>query len=92
MRMMNGRGWSLAIAAFCEKLTGATLVFGFSAVLAAATVRQVSNFELDGRPVLVPSVQKMELGEGTTALPAMFTAPLPDGETLIAEKLEAKRL
>ena len=81
MKSMHGNsGWKLAAAA---------LVCGLSASLAAAAVRQVSNFELGGRPVLVPSVQKMERGEGRVALPAEFTVRLPDGETLIAEQLAA---
>ncbi len=87
--MMIGGEWPSPVAALLKKFTWAALVFCISAALTAATVRQVSNFEVGGRPVLVPSVQKMEQGEGTTVLPATFTVLLPDGETLIAEKIEA---
>ena len=68
----------------------AALVSGLFATLAAATVQPVSNTAIGGRPVLIPSVQQMERGEGAVALPAKFTVRLPDGEPVVAEHLAAE--
>ena len=66
----------LAAAALC--------VLGVA--LGAATVRPVSNFQLDGRPVLVPAVQEMKCAGKTTALPEKFTVKLPEGEKRRGDK------
>ena len=68
---------TLAVLALCV----------YCAALGAATVQLVSNFELDGRPVLVPAVQEMKCAGKTTALPEEFTVRLPEGEKLIFEQL-----
>ena len=49
----------------------------FCAMLGAATVQPISNFQLDSRPVLVPAVQEIKCNGKTTALPEKFTVKIP---------------
>ena len=89
MKKMHDDRQCASVVFATVKIVAAALVCGFSAVLTAATVRPISNFKLGDRPVLIPSVQKLELGKEMAALPAKFTVWLPDNENLIADQLSA---
>ena len=49
----------------------------------ASGIMTFSNFERDGRPVLIPGVQKYEADNGTFALPKTLTVAVPEGEELV---------
>ena len=68
------------------------LVLGAAASLSAA-VTDFRNFERDGKPVLIPAVQKYESAAGVYKLPEKLTVSVPAGEELIVEQLtrELKR-
>ena len=76
-----------AAASPAFKVLAVLAVCALGVALGAATVQPVSNFQLDGRPVLVPAVQDMKCAGKTTALPEKFTVKLPEGEKLIREQL-----
>ena len=59
----------------------------FAALSLSAKVMDFQNFERDGRPVLIPEVQKYESSDGVCKLPAKFTVAVPVGEELILEQL-----
>ena len=65
----------------------------FAAATLAAKVTTFDNFEYQGRPLLLPDVQKYQPGEGAFALPAKFTVAFPKGEEIVLEQLadELKR-
>ena len=58
-----------------------------SAGLLSAAVRDFRNFERDGKPVLIPAVQKYQQNEGAFALPATLTVAVPAGEETVLEVL-----
>lgn len=59
------------------------------AVGVPATVSPVSNTCINGNPVLVPEVQKLQVGSGVFTLPEKLVVAFPDSEALIAEQLSA---
>ena len=64
----------------------------FTIALGAA-VAPILNFERDGKPVLIPDVQKFRSESGKFRLPGKFTVALPEGEETVLEQLgrELKR-
>ena len=48
-------------------------------VVLSAAVRDFRNFERDGKPVLIPAVQKYESRDGRFALPEVLTVSVPAG-------------
>ena len=61
-----------------------------AATLLPAAVLDFQNFERDGKPVLIPEVQKYEAVSGTFALPEKLAVAFPAGETLILEQLDGE--
>ena len=53
----------------------------------ASGIMTFANFERDGRPVLIPGVQKYEANDGIFVLPKTLTVAVPEGEQLIVEQL-----
>ena len=74
------------------KISWCALVLGAAASLSAA-VTDFLNFERDGKPVLIPAVQKYDAASGVYKFPAKLTVSVPAGEELIVEQLtkELKR-
>ena len=70
-----------------------THVFAIAVALAAALslgaggIMPFRNFEKNGAPVLIPSVQKYDAAAGEFALPQRLAVSIPAGEELIAEQL-----
>ena len=54
-------------------------------VVLSAAVRDFQNFQRDGKPVLIPAVQKYEPAGGAFALPATLTVSVPAGEETVLE-------
>ena len=69
---MRARGFFIAVCCYAATLS--------------ATVMPFSNFERDGRPVLVPGVQNYRSEAGSFALPRKFTVSVPAGEEIILEQ------
>ncbi len=70
---MRARGFFIAVCCYAATLSAAVMPF--------------SNFERDGRPVLVPGVQNYRSEAGSFALPRKFTVSVPAGEEIILEQL-----
>ncbi len=56
----------------------------------SAAVLDFQNFERDGKPVLIPEVQKYEAADGVCKLPSKLTVSVPAGEKLILEQLDGE--
>jgi len=57
---------------------------------ASLKVRPFSNFELNGRPVLVPEVQKYTAGKGRSLIPAEFTISAPAEPAVAISQIAAE--
>ena len=71
------------------KLSLCASLLGAAATLSAA-VTDFRNFERDGRPVLIPEVQKYEAAGGVFKIPEKLTVSVPESEGLIVKQLRAE--
>ena len=85
-QLLKNRGIKMGKWGLCASLLGA-------ATMLSAAVTDFRNFERDGKPVLIPEVQKYEAAEGVYKLPAEMTVSVPESEKLIVRQLrkELKR-